>query len=185
MKTHSGWLQGYNAQAAVNDGGVIVAAEVTQDHNDMAQATPMMTATLNNLDAAGIDEPVGTMLFDAGYCSQANLSAPGPDRLIATSKSWKLRRAARGQGWATGDPPADAAPLEAMEHRLRTEAGAALYSLRQHTVEPVFGQTKFNRGYDRFTRRGREAVAAEWKLIATAHNLLKLYTATGLPAPAS
>jgi transposase len=185
MRTPGGWVQGYNAQAAANQLGVIVAAAVTQDHNDMGQCTPMMTAVLDNLDAAGIDEPVGTMLFDAGYCSADNLTAPGPDRLIATTKSWKLRRAARHDGHPSSDAPAHATPAQAMEHRLRTEQGAALYRLRQHTIEPVFAQNKFNRGFGRFTRRGRDAADAEWKLIATAHNILKLFTATTTPAPAT
>lgn len=178
MKTPGGWIQGYNLQAAANPHGVILAAVATQDHNDLAQCIPMMAATQANLDRAGISEPIGTMLFDAGYCTENNLTAPGPDRLIATTKSWKLQQAARQNGPAVGDPPPDATPLQAMEHRLRTQAGAALYRFRQHTIEPVFGHTKANRGIRRLTRRGRPAVDAEWKLIATTNNILKLHTAT-------
>jgi Transposase DDE domain len=116
------------------------------------------------------------MLFDAGYLSQANLTAAGPPRLIATTKSWKLRRAAKQHGYVHGEPAPDAGPIEAMEHQLRTEEGARLYGLRQHTIEPVFGHNKFNRGFTRFMRRGRDAVDAEWQLIMTTHNLLKLHS---------
>jgi transposase len=175
MKTPTGWVQGYNAQAAVNDTGVILAAVVTQDHNDLRQCAPMMAAVADRLAAAGIDEPIGTMLFDAGYLSEDNLTAIGPDRLIATAKSWKLGRTARQHGYLQGDPAANAGPIEAMEHRLRTEDGARLYRLRQHTIEPVFGDTKSNRGFTHFVRRGLSAANAEWQLIATTHNLLKLH----------
>jgi hypothetical protein len=185
MKTAAGWIQGFNAQAAVNSAGVILAAEVTQDHNDCGQCQPMMAATHANLGQAGVAEPVGTMLFDAGYCSTDNIAAPGPDRLIATTKSWKLSRAAAQHGWAQGPPPADATVLQAMEHRLRSEEGATLYKQRQHTVEPVFGHTKHNRGYRRFVRRGLAAVTAEWQLIATAHNITKLFANGPLPAVAT
>jgi transposase len=178
MKTPDGFAQAYNAQAAVNAQGVVLSAEVTQDANDSLQCEPMMAATRNTLDAAGVTEAIGTMLFDAGYCSDANLTAPGPDRLIATAKSHTLRRAAREHGWAHGDPPAGASPVEAMEHRLRTEEGAALYGIRQHTVEPVFGQIKDGRGFRRFVRRGLVAVDAEWMLITATHNVLKLFRAS-------
>jgi transposase len=177
MKTPGGWVQGYNAQAAVNDAGVVLAATVTRDHNDVGQCQPMMAATRANLDAAGVDAPIGVMLFDAGYCSVDNLSAPGPDRLIATAKSHALRRAATEQGFAEGDPLPDADPIRAMEHRLRTEAGARLYAKRQHTVEPVFGHIKAGRGFRGFVRRGLEAVDAEWQLMAATQNILKLHRA--------
>ena len=62
-----------------------------------------------------------------------------------------------------------------MEHRLRTPEGAAIYTKRQHTVEPVFGTIKEQRGYRRFSRRGLEAVQAEWQLITAAHNIIKAY----------
>jgi len=45
-------------------------------------------------------------------------------------------------------------------------------------IEPVFGQTKHNRGIDRFRRRGRAAVRTEWRLITATHNLLKLHRHT-------
>lgn len=178
MKTPTGWVQGYNAQAAVNEHGVVVAAAVTQDGNDVQQCQPMMAATQTNLRHAGVSERIGIMLFDAGYLSDDNLTVEGPDRLIATGKAWKLQR----QEPTSGDPPAGASPIAAMEHRLRTPEGSAAYSQRQHTVEPVFGTIKEQRGYRRFTRRGLEAVHAEWQLITVAHNLLKLHTHRPTPS---
>jgi hypothetical protein len=136
----------------------------------------MMAATLANLAAAGVNEAIGTLLFDAGYLSEDNITAPGPQRLIGTAKSRKLRQQARLNGYSQGPPPPDAGPIEAMEHRLTTQIGAQLYSQRQHIIEPVFGHTKHNRRFDRFSRRGRRAVDSEWKLIATAHNITKLFT---------
>ena len=65
---------------------------------------------------------------------------------------------------------------------LATEHGAELYRKRQPMIEPVFGHTKFNRGIDRFHRRGRHAARTEWRLITATHNLLKLYRHTIAPA---
>ncbi len=104
--------------------------------------------------------------------------------MIATAKSWRMRREAKQNGYATGGPPEGASLAEAMEHRLRTEEGSRLYGMRQHTVEPVFGDAKYNRGFTRFMRRGKRAADAEWKLESTVHNLLKLFRhrACGLAA---
>lgn len=179
MHTAKGYVQGYNAQAAVNTDGVVVAATVTQDANDVQQCEPMMGAIGDSIDKAGLHGPAGTLLFDAGYLSEENLKAEGPDRLIATGKAWKLRR----KEPTSGPPPDDAEPIEAMDHRLRTPEGADLYSKRQHTVEPVFGDIKENRGYRRFMRRGFDAVQAEWQLITAAHNVRKLFNhQTSTPA---
>jgi transposase len=174
MKTPDGFVQGYNAQVMVNTHQVVVAHEVTQDANDVGQFTPMVTATEGSLARVGVAEPIGLVTSDAGYWSEANASAPGPDRLIATQKDWKQRRAARELGTTTGPPPEDASPLEAMEHRLRTPDGAAAYSTRSHTVEPVFANSKENRGFRRFRRRGLGAARSEWSLMMTVHNLGKL-----------
>ncbi len=176
MKTATGWLQGFNAQAAVNANQVVLACTVTQDRNDVAQLVPMMDAVAANATAAGIEGGLGTVLADAGYWSETNATTPGPDRLIATSKDWKQRRAAREMGTTTGAAPEGATTLEAMEHRLRTEEGAAAYGQRSCTVEPVFGQAKENRGVRRFMRRGLAAAESEWALVCATGNILKLFS---------
>lgn len=176
MKTASGWVQGYNVQAAVNNHQIIVAAEVSQDANDVGLYQTMTAATRAALDAAGVHDPIGVVLADAGYWSEDNATAEGPDRLIATLKDHKQRRAARELGTTTGPPPDDATPLEAMEHRLRTEDGAAAYAQRSSMVEPVFS-VKSNHGFLRFRRRGLAPARSEWALMASVHNIGKLYRA--------
>jgi transposase len=178
MKAPGGWVQGYNAQAAVNEHGVVIAADVTQDGNDVQQCHPMMAATQANLHDIGVSDPIQMMLFDAGYLSDDNLTADGPDRLIATGKAHRLHRAEP----TSGDPTPDASPIAAMDHRLRTPEGRAAYSHRQHIVEPVFGTIKEQRGFRRFSRRGLDAVRAEWQLVTATHNLFKLFNHGPTPA---
>ena len=163
MKTTAGFIQGFNAQAAVNEHQIVVACAVTQDANDVHQYQSMVAATQATLAAVGINEAIGIVLADAGYWSEDNAAAEGPDRLIATLKDWKQRRAARDMGTTTGPPPEGATVVDAMEHRLRTTEGAQTYAQRSHTVEPVFADHKENRGWRRFRRRGLNAViAASW-----------------------
>jgi transposase len=176
-----GWIQGFNGQVAVTDDQLILAADVVNTPADAGQYQPMIEAAAQA--AASIEtargEPaagIGTVVADAGYHSIANLTAPGPARLIASGKHRSLRRAA-AENPASGPPPAGASPREQMDHRLRTPEGQALYGRRAVTVEPVFGQLKETRGFRRFSRRGLQAVQAEWKLMATAHNLMKLHQA--------
>lgn len=65
-----------------------------------------------------------------------------------------------------------------MDAKLADPRYAELYRMRQHSIEPVFGNIKGNLGYRAFTRRGLHAVHSEWRLICAAHNLLKLRKAT-------
>ena len=65
-----------------------------------------------------------------------------------------------------------------MREKLRAGGWESPYRLRKHTVEPVFGQIKEARGFRQFLRRGLTNVQAEWALLCTAHNLLKLAGAT-------
>ena len=65
-----------------------------------------------------------------------------------------------------------------MDRKLRSKAGQAIYGLRKTIVEPVFGQIKGARGLDRFRLRGLEKVNGECALMATTHNLLKLFRAS-------
>jgi len=86
MKTQKGWVQGYNAQAIVNQHQIVLACEVSQHTSDVELFRPMTDTLAQTLAGAGINADVELMLADAGYCSEANLTSPGPDRLIATTK---------------------------------------------------------------------------------------------------
>jgi transposase len=175
MKTQHGWMQGYNAQAIANQHQIVLACEVSQHTSDVLLYQPMITRLTDTLKAAGITATPALALADAGYWSHENATAPGPDRLIATNKDHKQRRAARELGHTTGPPPPDAAPIDAMEHRLRTPHGAAAYAQRSHTIEPVFADHKQNRGMRGFRRRGLPAANSEWAFMQLAANMLKLH----------
>ncbi len=177
--------QGYNVQAAVPKDQIILAAELTQKANDVAELHPMIAATEQSLHAVGVASPIGAIV-DAGYFSDRNLAdaeLEGPELLIATTKSWKQRKAARDAPPPRGRIPKDMPPRARMEQKLLTTRGQALSRTRGQTVEPVFGQIKDPRGIRRFMRRGLSACQSEWRLIAASHNLLKLFRQAGQSAP--
>jgi len=180
LKTRNGWLQGYNCQLAASADGFIVSARATQDANDVGQFVPTMNDIAANVEELSArtgrgDLVVGTMVGDAGYDSEHNLSAEGPDRLIADGKRRHIdERAATDP--ATGEPPADASRREQMNHRLRTTEGYALYKRRAPLIEAPNAWLKDGRGLRRFARRGLDAAQAELTLACTVTNLLKLAT---------
>jgi len=185
MKTRQGYVQGYNAQAMVSQDQIIVAVGVTQEANDVQQLKPMLETLERTLQAVGIRERPKAALADAGYWSEASVtecSRPeGPELLVATTKDWKQRKALREQGWRRGRIPTHLSPRQRMERKLLTRRGRRLYRLRGITVEPVLGQVKEGQGCRRFMRRGLGAVQSEWSLIATTHNLLKLWRSGQAP----
>jgi hypothetical protein len=61
-----------------------------------------------------------------------------------------------------------------MRAKIKAGGHASPYRLRKQLPEPVFGQIKQARGFRQFLLRGFEKVRAEWALVCTAHNLLKL-----------
>lgn len=170
-------LQGYNAQAAATCEQVVVAAELTQQANDLQQLAPMLGAIRTTLTAAGIDDPVQRLAADSGYWSIANLSAiPGaPELLIPPA-----RHGRHGKPRKDGKPSASKSDKlrAAMLARLDSAQGKACYAQRSRTIEPVFGQVKTIQGGRRFMRRGLAACQAEWKLLCGTHNLLKLWRTT-------
>jgi transposase len=179
MPTRKGFLQGYNAQVAVTADQIIVAVALGQSTNDQACFVPMMhvaqqaAAHLHTL-TDNDDHLIGTVLADAGYAADANLTAPGPDRLIALGKGRDQSKAAAHEP-VHGPPPAHATARQAMQHRLRTESGQALYKRRGATVEPAIANLKAI--LDRFSRRGLTAALGELQLAASAFNLMKIYRA--------
>jgi hypothetical protein len=178
MKTRQGYLQGYNGQVLVTEDQVVLAAELTQEANDVHQLHPMLEKGRKNLEAIGSREKIGVCLSDAGYWSEANLHQAdprGPELLIATQKDWKERKTLQESPPPRGRIPKHLSLKERMERKLRTRRGRMLYKKRSAMVEPVFGQMKEARGIDGFLLRGLERCSMEWKLIWATHNLLKLW----------
>ena len=169
-----GFEQCYNAQAAVDgQAQIIVAAEVTQETNDKQQLAPMFSQIQENL---GRLPERGSA--DAGYFGEEQLTD-------ASLKDVELYVPPDRQAHRKDDPTKEKAhrpqtPLaKRMREKLSSVAGRAVYKMRKAIVEPVFGQIKERRGFRRFSFRGLANVAAEWKLIALTHNLLKLFRAVG------
>jgi transposase len=183
-----GWLQGYNCQAATSSDGLIIATSVGNNPSDTTAFSTIMDKTVAAAELIDHHRPattgsaVGVVVLDAGYLSTDNLTAPGPDRLIAVGKSRDLALAARTEP-ATGAPPPDASPIEAMAHRLRTPEGHDLYKQRSHIAETPFAHAKHNLGFRRFTSCGIDRAAAEFSFHALVHNLIKLI-GRGALAPA-
>ena len=168
LKTKDGYIQGYNAQAAVDaQEQIIVAHTLSNNGNDQAQLAPLLDATKANL-GRNPDE----VSADAGYCSAANLRTLIRRRIkgyIATG------RQKHGTKSATGKRSVKPGSLLArMNIRLKRGGHRSRYRLRKQVVEPVFGQIKQARGFRQFLLRGIDKVKAEWAMICTAHNIRKL-----------
>jgi len=176
MKSKDGFVQAYNAQAAVDaEAQIIVAHDVTQSPVDCGQLVAMTDAIETNLG-----RKPEQLSADAGYCSEANLEALENRNIDAYVATGRARDAVAGElkGAATTTPPAEpaSAPMrvEAMRAKIKAGGHASPYRLRKQLPEPVFGQIKQARGFRQFLLRGFEMVRAEWAIICTAHNLLKL-----------
>src|SRR3954469_10580912 len=168
LKTTRGWVQGYNAQAVVGEGQIVLAAEISTESLDTANLQPMVQAAIGELDAAGVNETPGVVLADAGYWKNDAIEAVCGDGIPTLVAADAERRKQPRPGRRGG-------PYDFARRILATDWGKELYLKRQGTIEPVFGQIKSNRGADRFQRRGRSAVRSEWRLLAATHNLLKLH----------
>jgi hypothetical protein len=168
VKGLRGFLQGYNAQAVTNEHQVILAAEIETVGADFGYLEPMLDATQRELAGAGIDELPEVLLADAGYWHSEQNATQHRSRHPGAHPPDTSRRRTSRRNW-------DGGRYDQMRELLASDHGSELYRKRQPMIEPVFGQMKFNRGLDRFKRRRRGAVRAEWRLITATHNLLKLH----------
>ena len=71
--------------------------------------------------------------------------------------------------------PEGASAGERMRHRLQTQVGQELYTLRKPTVEPRLGIIKEVMGFRRFRLRGRPKVSLEWVLVCWSDNLKRRF----------
>jgi transposase len=174
QKTSDGFIQGYNAQIAV-DGGpaqIIVAQHVTPAAPDVQQLVPTVDAITQ-----GLRRKPRQVLADAGYWSESNvvtLTTKGIEPFIATGRR---KHSDRRPVAPRGRAPQALSVKDRMMRKLITVRGHAIYARRKAIVEPVFGQIKHARGFRQFLRRGLVRVQQEWALICLSHNLLKLHLA--------
>ena len=177
MKAGDGsWIQGYNAQAAVEtENQVIVACDLS----DCAADAPHVGAQMEQVIANTGFLPAG-VIADPGYFSATNihyLEWRGVQPLIPPDRQ------------RHGTPIAPVAPLPEAElallpaadrqrHLVSTAAGRAAYAKRKGTVEPTFGQIKGcpgAEGFRGFLRRGLAKCRQEWAWVCAAHNFKKYF----------
>jgi transposase len=172
---NKGWDQCGNAQAVTNAHQIILAADVTNQTNDVRQLVPMVDQTQVNLDAAGIEDAIKAALGDAGYYSETNaagLEQRGIDPFLATER---LRHHEKVATAPRGRIPRGLSAKQRMARKLRTKKGRAKYAKRKGMIEPIFGQLKQVLGFRQFSLRGLSSMRGEWRLMATVRNLLKLW----------
>jgi transposase len=169
IKANDTYVQGYNAQAVVDQGQIVLAAEITNSTVDWSQLDPMVTAAIAELERAGVSGRIETAIADTQYWNEQHM-----DEVIANKHIEVLippdsgTRETPRPGWTGGR-------YSWMRYVLASELGGRLYRKRKQMIEPVFGHTKHNRGVTRFHRRGRTAVRTEWRLLMATHNLTKLH----------
>jgi len=178
MKTsNKGFDQCGNAQIVTTEEQVIVAADVTNQANDVRQVAPMVEQLQSNVAAADLDGDVKEFIADAGYFSAANtqtVTDAGMDPFIATQR---LKHNKEIPARPKGRTPGDLTPKQLMARKLRTKKGAETYRKRKWMVEPVFGQIKACRGFRQFLLRSLKKMQGEWTIVCLTHNLLKAFRA--------
>ena len=149
MKTKDGFIQGYNAQAAVDaTAQVIVAHALDAKQSDQHQLAPVADAI-----AANLGRKPAQLSADAGYCSDANLVALEEREIDGYIALGRAKHASAGEGGS--------ARIAAMREKIKAGGHASPYRLRKGLPEPVFGQIKQARGFRQFLLRGVEKVASE------------------------
>jgi hypothetical protein len=169
MKGQRHYVQGYNAQTVVTEDQIVLAAEITIEAGDFSHLRPMLTATVGELERAGVTDTPSVVVADAQYWNEQHMDDVTADhgvQVLIPPDSGK--RDGERPGWTGGR-------YSWMRSVLGTPIGESLYRKRKSTIEPVFGHTKHNRKFDQFHRRGRAAVRTEWRLMMMTHNLTKLH----------
>lgn len=169
-----GFEQCYNAQAVVDaESMLVMVPHVTNAANDKDQVAPMVEKV--QALPEGMNQPEA-ILIDSGYFSEKNVTTCEAAKITPLIAVGRERHHPDWRERFTEPEPlaADATPVERMKHRLKTQAGRALYALRKQTVEPVFGIIKSVMGFRQFLMRGLKNVQTEWTLVCLAWNLKRM-----------
>jgi transposase len=164
------FTQAYNAQAAVNEHQIIVAAAVSNQSADRTQLPGMMAKVRANTGTLPDD-----LTADAGYFSEKNVLFLREELQIRALIPPDKQRHGKPLEAPKAEPGPNAPLSEQMRWLLATDIGRTTYALRKILVEPVFGQIKACMNFTRFLLRGEKKVSGEWQLACLCHNLRKLY----------
>ena len=167
--------QAYNVQAGVDtETMLVVTAHVTQHANDKLEVEPTLKALQQLPETLG---QVEALLCDTGYRSESNTKLCHATNTIPYIAGGRESHHPPVEQRFT-EPPAlapDADVVQAMDHRLATVEGRAIYAQRKSTVEPVFGIIKSVLGFRQFHLRGLDGASGEWTLVTMAWNLKRLF----------
>jgi hypothetical protein len=126
-----GFVQGYNAQAAVNERQIVLAAEITNSSTDFSQLDPMVTATLGELERVGVGELPAAVVADAGYWNEQHMDEVTASKQIPVLiPPDKGSRGTPRPGWTGGR-------YAWMRNVLATEDGRRVYRKRKHWRLPA------------------------------------------------
>jgi len=172
LRERGGFALGYTAEMAVSEDHLIVGQRVTLHRNDASA----LVAMVEEVEQRTGEYPEN-VLADSGFYSNENvrdLEASGmevyvPDPNLARELNTGQRARTIGRNRVRSPE------LKAMRKKLRSPAGRRVYGRRKALVEPVFGVLKQQRGMRQFRTCGRERVAIEFTLAATAFNLTRLW----------
>jgi hypothetical protein len=171
--TQGGFIAGYNGQIAVDQAHqIIVAQRLATNPADYAALVPLVDQA-----KADLGRKLKEVSGDSGFATEDNLAAMAERKIRAYLPPARSQR----------DPAHTTSPralakrprMTAMSETLKRAGHRSRYRLRKQVVEPVFGQIKQARGFRQHLLRGLNKVRAEWAMICTVHNLLKLAKAIG------
>lgn len=166
--TRDGFIAGYNGQIAVDQAHQIIVAQRLQTNPaDYGGLIPLVDQAKTNLGRK-LKEVSG----DSGFATEANLTAMADRKVRAYLAPGRHGRDRDAEATFKNSPR-----MTAMAKTLKRAGHRSRYRLRKQVVEPVFGQIKQARAFRQFLLRGIDKVRAEWALVCTAHNLLKLAAA--------
>ncbi len=171
LPTRDGFIQGYNGQIAVDAAHqVIVAHRLVTTSADYRALAPLV-----NDISVHLGRKPREVSGDAGFATEANLAVLKKRHIKGYLPPGRARH---GEAHAAGRRKLTRRPLmNATAATLKRAGRRSRYRLRKQVVEPVFGQIKQARGFRQFLLRGLDHVRAEWAMICTVHNLLKLANA--------
>ena len=176
MIQNGAFVQAYNAQAVVSEDHVIIAHAVTNQAPDNEHLVPMMERVDANCD--GLPD---LFTADSGYWSEKNgayCDAKGVDAYIAVGRKSDEAKLGRLPMTAAQSARWD------MHQKVSSDEGRKIYSRRKVIVEPIFGIVKQTMRFRRFSLRGLAKVPAEWGIVCTCYNLLRMYWTRTAAAPA-